>query len=148
MRRFSKDNGAGSSAPESPGGLLALRRKLQGPPDFWDRPDGDFGPLARLSLHGVEARKKANSFYRLGSKALLRGELAPAVDWLGTAAAAGHPGALFRLAVITLRTGPEWAEEARFLIVEAAQHGHGDARRLLQEPDDANPAETKARPED
>ncbi|MEU9706947.1 hypothetical protein AB0E14_39535, partial [Streptomyces sp. NPDC047981] len=129
VHRFSKDNGGGPPAPESPGGLLALRRKLQGPPDTWDRPNGDFGPLDRLSPYSVDARKKANSLYRLGSKALLRGELGPAVDWLGAAAAAGHPGALFRLAVITLRAGEEWTEDARFLLVEAAQHGHGDARR-------------------
>ncbi|MGA4960412.1 IclR family transcriptional regulator domain-containing protein [Streptomyces lavendulocolor] len=144
VRRFSKDNGAGSS--ESSGGLFALRRHLPGPPDFWDRPGGDFGPLDRLSPHGVEARQRANSFYRLGSKALLRGELAPAVDWLGVAAAAGHPGALFRLAVITLRAGHEWEEDARFLLVQAADCGHGDAQYLLQAPN--NPSEASRRPED
>ncbi|MFF0431627.1 IclR family transcriptional regulator C-terminal domain-containing protein [Streptomyces sp. NPDC004327] len=148
VRRFSKDNGAGSPAPESPGGLLALRRQLQGPPDFWDRPNGDFGPLDRLSPHSVEAREKANSLYRLGSKALLRGELAPAVDWLGAAAAEGHPGALFRLAVITLRAGEEWEEDARFLLFEAAQHGHGDARHLLQASDVGTPPGAEPRRED
>ncbi|WP_426368561.1 hypothetical protein [Streptomyces sp. E-08] len=86
---------------------------MQGQPNFWDRPRGDLGPLDHPSSYGVEARRKANSLYRLGSKALLRRELAPAVDWLGAAAAAGHPGALFRLAVITLCTGQEWEEDAR-----------------------------------
>ncbi|MEU6934441.1 hypothetical protein AB0A05_35555 [Streptomyces sp. NPDC046374] len=148
VRRFSKDNGAGPPAPESPGGLLALRRQLQGPPDFWDRPDGDFGPLDRLSPLTVEARQRANSLYRLGSKALLRGELAPAVDWLGAAAAAGHPGALFRLAVITLRAGEEWEDDVRFLLFEAAQLGHGDARRILQVPDNGIPLGAQPRHED
>ncbi|MFE1384252.1 IclR family transcriptional regulator C-terminal domain-containing protein [Streptomyces sp. NPDC058740] len=133
VRRFSKDNGAGTPAPESPGGLLALRRQLQGPPDFWDRPGGDFGPPNHLSTQGTEARQRANSLYRLGSKALLRDELATAVDWLAAAAAAGHPGALFRLAVITLRAGEEWEDDARYLLAEAAELGHGDARRLLQD---------------
>ncbi|MEV8628605.1 IclR family transcriptional regulator C-terminal domain-containing protein [Streptomyces sp. NPDC051079] len=147
MRRFSKDNGAGTPAPESPGGLLALRRQLQGPPDFWDRPAGDFGPLDHLAPLGAEARQRANSLYRLGSKALLRGELAPAVDWLAAAAAAGHPGALFRLAVITLRAGEEWEDDARFLLAEAAQLGHGDARRLLQD-DAGTPPKIKPERED
>ncbi|MEU8765302.1 IclR family transcriptional regulator C-terminal domain-containing protein [Streptomyces sp. NPDC048659] len=149
VRRFSEDNGAGSSpAPESAGGLLALRRQLQGPPDFWDRPDGDFGPLDRISPYTVEARRKANTFYRLGSKALLRDDLAPAVDWLSVAAAAGHPGALFRLAVITLRQGEDWTPDARLLLSQAAQHGHEDARRLLRAPDAASPAGEGARPQD
>ncbi|MFF4583774.1 IclR family transcriptional regulator C-terminal domain-containing protein [Streptomyces sp. NPDC001373] len=75
--------------------------------------------------------ERANSLYVLGSKALRRGELAVAADWLGEAAAAGHPGAMFRMAAATLRAGADWADEARFLVAETARHGHGDAARLL-----------------
>ncbi|MEV8231352.1 hypothetical protein AB0P41_35885 [Streptomyces sp. NPDC079167] len=69
--------------------------------------------------------------YRLGSKALGRGELSTAADLLGSAAAAGHPGALFRLALVALRFGKDWKDNAWFLVAEAARHGHGDAQRLL-----------------
>ncbi|MFD7978786.1 IclR family transcriptional regulator C-terminal domain-containing protein [Streptomyces sp. NPDC059071] len=130
VRRFNKDSG-GRLAPEVAAGLLTLMDRLTGPADFWDRPEGDFGPLAHLYGLDTEARQRANSLYRLGSKALGRDELATAADWLGAAAAAGHPGALFRLALVALRAGEDWSDNAWFLIAEAARHGHGDASRLL-----------------
>ncbi|MFD8951951.1 IclR family transcriptional regulator C-terminal domain-containing protein [Streptomyces xanthophaeus] len=115
----------------APAGLVDLLAELEGAPDYWDRPDGDFGPLAGRYGLDRDGRERVNSLYRLGSKALARGELAVAADWLGEAAEAGHPGALFRMAVVTLRAGSDWADEARFLLAEAARHGHGDAHRLL-----------------
>ncbi|MFD3565912.1 IclR family transcriptional regulator C-terminal domain-containing protein [Streptomyces sp. NPDC058667] len=127
VRRFNKD----SSPREASAGLLALRSQLCGSPDFWDRPEGDFGPLAHLYPLTTGARQRANVLYRLGSKALARDELASAADWLGAAGEAGHPGALFRLALVMLRTGEEWRENAWFLVAEAARHGHSDARQLL-----------------
>ncbi|MET9971527.1 hypothetical protein ABZZ80_37905, partial [Streptomyces sp. NPDC006356] len=72
-----------------------------------------------------------NSLYRIGSKALSRDELSTAADLLGSAAAAGHPGALFRLALVALRSGKDWNDNAWFLVAEAGRHGHGDAQRLL-----------------
>ncbi|MEV7617533.1 IclR family transcriptional regulator C-terminal domain-containing protein [Streptomyces sp. NPDC089799] len=112
-------------------GLVELMAQLGRPEDTWDRPGGDFGPLA--SLYGLDRDgwERANSQYLLGSKALARGELAAAADWLGQAAAAGHPGAMFRMAALTLRAGADWADEARFLLAEATRHGHGDAAQLL-----------------
>ncbi|MFD7972549.1 IclR family transcriptional regulator domain-containing protein [Streptomyces clavifer] len=129
VRRFNKDSGGGT--PKAPARMLTPRGRFSGLADFWDRPDGDFGPLDDLNSLTAVARQRANSLYRLGSKALLRNELSSAADLLGEAAAAGHPGALFRLALAALRTGDGWTEDAWFLIAEAARHGHGDARRLL-----------------
>ncbi|SEE59498.1 IclR family transcriptional regulator C-terminal domain-containing protein [Streptomyces sp. TLI_105] len=130
MSRFNQDSG-GRPAPEAGAALLTLMNQLTGPPDFWDRPDGDFGPLTHLYKQDVEGRERANAHYRLGSKALRRGELSTAADWLGTAASAGHPGALLRLAVVVLRANACWTDDAWFLVEEAARHGHGDAERLL-----------------
>ncbi|MFJ2400315.1 IclR family transcriptional regulator C-terminal domain-containing protein [Streptomyces xanthochromogenes] len=125
-----KEEGSGRPAPALPAELLSLVSQLA-PPDHWDRPGGDFGPLtARYGLDR-EARERANSLFRLGSKALARDELTTAAEWLGHAASAGHPGAMFRLALVALRAGADWENEAVFLIAEAARHGHGDARRLL-----------------
>ncbi|WP_329625949.1 hypothetical protein OG357_38595 (plasmid) [Streptomyces sp. NBC_01255] len=130
MSRFNEDSG-GRPAPEARAELWTLIDRLAGPPDFWDRPDGDFGSLTRLYGLDVEERERANSLYRLGSKALGRGELPAAADWLGEAASAGHPGALFRLALVVLRARAGSADDAWFLVDEAARHGHGDAKRLL-----------------
>ncbi|CAL9667652.1 hypothetical protein SUDANB15_07282 [Streptomyces sp. enrichment culture] len=130
VRRFTEGSG-GRPTPAVPAELLTLMDKLAGPSDFWDRPDGDFGPLSDRYELDAEARQQANSWYRLGSKALARDELSTAADWLGAAAAAGHPGALFRLALVALRFGEEWKDNAWFLLAEAARHGHGDAQRLL-----------------
>jgi hypothetical protein len=115
---------------------------LAGPPDFWDRPDGDFGPLSHLYELDVEARQQANSLYRLGSKALGRDELPTAADCLGSAAAAGHPGALFRLALVALRSDKDWKDNAWFLVAEAARHGHSDAQRLLASSAGRRPSPT------
>ncbi|MER7957055.1 IclR family transcriptional regulator C-terminal domain-containing protein [Streptomyces sp. NPDC096030] len=130
VSRFNADSG-GRPAPDVPAGLGALIGRLAGPPDFWDRPEGEFGPLTDAYETSREERERANSLYRLGSKALARDELVPAAQWLGEAASAGHPGALFRLAVVALRAGGEWADDAGYLVAEAARHGHGDAARLL-----------------
>ncbi|ALO13594.1 hypothetical protein AQF52_8013 [Streptomyces venezuelae] len=130
MSRFNEDSG-GRPAPDAGAELLTLMNQLAGPPDFWDRPDGDFGAQAHLYQLGTERRQRANSHYRLGSKALSRGELSAAADWLGEAASAGHPGALFRLALVVLKANARWTDDAWFLIEEAARHGHGDAERLL-----------------
>ncbi|MEU6896230.1 IclR family transcriptional regulator C-terminal domain-containing protein [Streptomyces sp. NPDC046557] len=112
-------------------GLAGLLAKLSAPADFWDRPGGDFGPLSGLYGLDRDEWERANSLYLLGSKALGRGELAVAADWIDEAAAAGHPGAMFRMAALTLQAGADWIDEARFLVAEAARHGHGDAARLL-----------------
>ncbi|MGW9080691.1 IclR family transcriptional regulator domain-containing protein [Streptomyces kronopolitis] len=131
MGRF--DKGSGSRQERVlPAGLVQLMGVLVGPHDFWYRPDGDFGQLANTVQREVAARKRANSLYRIGSRALGRHELQDAANWLGEAAACGHPGALFRLAVVTLRAGEDWKGEAAFLIAEAARLGHGDAARLLR----------------
>ncbi|MFK0238607.1 IclR family transcriptional regulator domain-containing protein [Streptomyces vinaceus] len=122
--------GPGRPQPVVPAGLAHLLAQLAGPPDHWDRPEGDFGPLSHLYRLTRSERALANSMYRLGSKALARGEMERAVECLGAAAEAGHPGALFRLAVVTSRTNGPLAE-VRFLVAEAARHGHGDAERLL-----------------
>ncbi|WP_369355334.1 IclR family transcriptional regulator C-terminal domain-containing protein [Streptomyces sp. cg2] len=124
--------GAGRPEPVAPAGLAALLAQLAGPPDFWDRPSGDFGPLAAAYALTPEERAHANSLYRLGSKALARHELTSAAEWLGAAAEAGHPGALFRLAALAARAGRGSVENVRFLVAEAARHGHGDAHALLE----------------
>ncbi|MEU4352340.1 IclR family transcriptional regulator C-terminal domain-containing protein [Streptomyces sp. NPDC023838] len=101
----------GRPEPVVPAGLADLLAHLAGPSDFWDRPEGDFGPLSDAYELTRGQRAHANSLYRLGSKALARGELRQAADWLGTAAAAGHPGALFRLAALTARVGGGGSED-------------------------------------
>nr|WSX18383.1 IclR family transcriptional regulator C-terminal domain-containing protein [Streptomyces tubercidicus] len=127
------DEGSGSREERVlPAGLVQLMGMLVGPPDFWYRPDGDFGRLANTVQRDAAARKRANSLYRIGSRALDRQELQDAANWLGEAASCGHPGALFRLAVVALRAGEDWTGEATFLIAEAARLGHGDAARLLR----------------
>ncbi|MDT9687195.1 IclR family transcriptional regulator C-terminal domain-containing protein [Streptomyces sp. P9(2023)] len=145
VSRFNEVSG-GRPAPDVPAGLVELMNRLAGPPDFWDRPDGEFGPLAESYETGREERERANSLYRLGSKALGRDELASAAQWLGEAAAVGHPGALFRLAVVALRAGGQWADDASYLVAEAARHGHGDAGRLLSALGNRRPADGTATP--
>ncbi|WP_189807075.1 hypothetical protein [Streptomyces tanashiensis] len=111
--------------------LSQLLARLARPLDFWDRPGGDFGPLTALYGLSRGEAQHVNSLYRLGSKALLRGELLVAAECLGAAAEAGHPGALFRLGVLAARANGHRGENVRFLVAEAARHGHGDARRIL-----------------
>ncbi|MFE5772696.1 hypothetical protein ACFQ7O_30535 [Streptomyces sp. NPDC056485] len=120
--------GRGRPEPVVPVGLAHLLAQLAGEPDHWDRPEGDFGPLSHLYRLTPSERALANSLYRLGSKALVRGEFERAAECLGGAAEAGHPGALFRLAVVTARTDGPLAD-VTFLVAEAARHG--DAERLL-----------------
>ncbi|UQA90728.1 IclR family transcriptional regulator domain-containing protein [Streptomyces halobius] len=133
MSRYDHRDGARCPEPVVPAGLAELLAQLAGPPDFWDRPCGNFGPLTNMYALTSQERSHANSLYRLGSKALSRNELAPAADWLGAAAEAGHPGALFRMAALTARAGGAGRREnVRFLVAEAARHGHGDARALLE----------------
>ncbi|WP_405467503.1 hypothetical protein [Streptomyces canus] len=146
MRRFTEGS-SGRPTPPVPDELLTLMDKLAGPPDVWDRPDGDFGPLSDLYELDVEARQEANSLYRLGSKALGRDELSMAADLLGSAAAAGHPGALFRLALVALRSGKDWEDNAWFLVAEAARHGHGDAQRILTASAGRRPSPTGNAPQ-
>ncbi|WP_331739544.1 hypothetical protein OG590_38475 (plasmid) [Streptomyces goshikiensis] len=122
--------GQGRPEPVVPAGLADLLAHLAGPPDHWDRPVGDFGPLSHLYRLTGSERALANSMYRLGSKALARGDLERAAECLGAAGEAGHPGALFRLAVVSARAG-EALDDVRFLVAEAARHGHSDAERLL-----------------
>ncbi|WP_053687515.1 IclR family transcriptional regulator domain-containing protein [Streptomyces sp. IGB124] len=122
--------GAQGPDPVVPAGLADLLDQLAGPKDVWDRPDGDFGPLDDSYGLSQEEREHANSMYRLGSKALARGDLLRAANWLGSAAEAGHPGAMFRMAAVTSRAGGA-VDDVRFLVAEAARHGHGDAERLL-----------------
>ncbi|MFB7983947.1 hypothetical protein [Streptomyces vinaceus] len=126
------DHGGGRGRPEPvvPAGPAHLLAQLAGEPDHWDRPGGNFGPLSHLYRLTPSERALANSLYRLGSKALARGEVERAAQCLGGAAEAGHPGALFRLAVVTARTDGPLAD-VTFLVAEAARHGHGDAERLL-----------------
>lgn len=145
VSRFNEVSG-GRPTPDVPAGLVELMNRLAGPPDFWDRPDGEFGPLSASYETGREERERANSLYRLGSKALGRNELASAARWLGDAAAVGHPGALFRLAVVALRAGGQWADDASYLVAEAARHGHGDAARLLSALGNRRPAPGTATP--
>lgn len=147
VSRFNEVSG-GRPAPDVPAGLVELMSRLAGPPDFWDRPDGEFGPLAETYETGREERQRANSLYRLGSKALGRDELTSAAQWLGEAAAVGHPGALFRLAVVALRAGGEWADDASYLVAEAARHGHGDAARLIAALGNRRPSPGTATPLD
>ncbi|MEU6215578.1 IclR family transcriptional regulator C-terminal domain-containing protein [Streptomyces sp. NPDC047023] len=116
--------------PEVPAGLADLMAQIAGPPDHWDRPEGPLGPLAHQYRLTRAERESANSHYRMGSKALARDEWDRAADCLGAAAEAGHPGALFRLAALAAHTDQD-PEDIRFLVAEAARHGHGDAQRLL-----------------
>ncbi len=117
-----------------PAGLAALLAALKTPSDFWDRPDGDW-PGCGDSIRGSrEARAHANACYRMGSRALKRGELTQAANWLSTAAQHDHPGALFRLAVVVHRQlEAEGRADVQFLVAAAAEAGHGDAQVLLEE---------------
>ncbi|KPI33308.1 hypothetical protein OV450_1396 [Actinobacteria bacterium OV450] len=112
--------------------LNALLVRLSGPPDFWDRPGGDWAGVP-ASPERREAVGDANAFYKLGSKALRRGESETAGQWLGQAVDHNHPGALLRLAVLfhRVRGLPELAD-TMFIVAEAGQYGHGDAPLLLR----------------
>jgi DNA-binding IclR family transcriptional regulator len=136
-------NGASNSGrrADDRASLTALLDSLKGAPDFWDRPDGNWGfhsiaPEVEDTA-GIQARKDANSAYRLGSKALLRGDLEVARSCFARAREQHHPGAAFRAAVTVLRgseSGPAPGHvPARVweLLEEASGFGHDDARYLL-----------------
>ncbi|WP_323145311.1 IclR family transcriptional regulator C-terminal domain-containing protein [Streptomyces sp. NBC_01565] len=121
-------------------GLEVLLAGSRGSADAWDRPEGDWGEgLSGLAEEEAAARREANSCYRLGSKALLRGDLELAELWLRSAYAQDHPGAAFRLAVAVHRRGTRQEQgghaEAQAAIVsllsQAALWGHSGARRAL-----------------
>jgi DNA-binding IclR family transcriptional regulator len=121
--------------------LAALLDSLKGAPDFWDRPDGNWGFHSITpeggGADGFEARRDANSAYRLGSKALLRGDLEMAQGCFDRAREQRHPGAAFRAAVTVLRgseggQAPESVPSRAWeLLEEASRFGHGDAQYLL-----------------
>ncbi|WP_190344862.1 IclR family transcriptional regulator C-terminal domain-containing protein [Streptomyces venezuelae] len=125
-------------APAAPAGLTATpATDVHQQADFWDRPQGDWGPPDTAPPAEEEAwweeRAQANAFYVLGSRALRRGELKEAAHWLGRAADQEHPGSLFRLAVIACRMlGELGTPRAAFLVSEAARCGHADARYLMR----------------
>ncbi|MFC6137838.1 IclR family transcriptional regulator domain-containing protein [Streptomyces spororaveus] len=125
--------GGQQGPPTSPSGLEGLLAALRGPIDFWDRPAGDWPGDPGADGTSDQARAHANACYRLGTKALRRGELQSAANWLSTAAEQDHPGALFRLAVVTHRLlGDEGLDDVLFLLAAAAEAGHGDARPLAR----------------
>ncbi|SNT58441.1 DNA-binding transcriptional regulator, IclR family [Actinacidiphila glaucinigra] len=128
--------------------LRELLNALAGPADFWDRPAGDWDSHDTHSPANVpdaiERRKDANSAYRLGSKALRRGDLDLAYRWLAAACEQRHPGGAFRRAVVVLRAGNTALQrrnvpgsgEQRInlvwrLLAVAARWGHQDARHLV-----------------
>ncbi|WP_329391379.1 hypothetical protein OG625_40325 (plasmid) [Streptomyces sp. NBC_01351] len=103
--------------------------------DYWDRPEGNWGLL--VGPDALERREHANSCYRLGSKALRRGNGHLAVTWLKNACMEFHPGAAFRLAVALWREAYDRGqaaavrEEVLGVLAAAARFGHADARILL-----------------
>ncbi|MER5890509.1 hypothetical protein ABT160_42345 [Streptomyces sp. NPDC001941] len=120
--------------------------------DFWDRPDGDWGPRGARGAAGAEQerlRADANAAYVIGSNALRRGELDSAGDWFAVATDAGHPGAAFRTALVAVRRAltdrSAWvvvggldeaspthtAHEVQRWLQIAAAFGHEDARYLI-----------------
>ncbi|MER7828064.1 IclR family transcriptional regulator C-terminal domain-containing protein [Streptomyces sp. NPDC096097] len=127
----------GRTAGDTTARLAALMSRLAGPADFWDRPDGSWAAPSPPGGPGDRTRPDAadvNSAYRLGSKALRRGDVEAAERWLGRAAEHGHPGAVFRLAVLAARLGgPELHAEVTELVAAAAQLGHGDALALRED---------------
>ncbi|MFD9339583.1 hypothetical protein ACFWBF_35165 [Streptomyces sp. NPDC060028] len=128
------DSERGSTGrPAEPSAFAALLSGLRGA-DFWDRPEGDWGPRRASRGEELERRLHANSCYRLGSKALRMGELDRARNWLRRACEDSHPGAAFRLAVTLWRqSGPDAASRAVTAVVSAARWGHEDARTLLRQ---------------
>ncbi|MFJ7592988.1 IclR family transcriptional regulator C-terminal domain-containing protein [Streptomyces sp. NPDC097617] len=103
--------------------------------DHWDRAGGDWGLL--VGTDALERREHANSCYRMGSKALRRGDGRLAITWLKNACMELHPGAAFRLAVALWREAYDRGrsaavrEEVLGVLEAAARFGHGDARILL-----------------
>ncbi|MFK0016254.1 hypothetical protein [Streptomyces sp. NPDC091027] len=103
--------------------------------DFWDRPEGNWGD-APGSDAVLEARRHANSCYRLGSFALDVKQPGLAVNWLQAAMKQDHPGAWFRTAAVVSRRGPAvFGDDAfaciQYLVRRAAELGHGTAQQML-----------------
>ncbi|MEU7147006.1 hypothetical protein AB0B15_03040 [Streptomyces sp. NPDC045456] len=118
--------------------ILALAQ----PQDHWDRPGGDWGGHPRRPRSQVpRLRTDANSDYRIGSKALHRGEDITAEALLYCGLAAQHPGAAFRLLVAVARRSTAAQGRGRGHLLgmralvrylrRAAAWGHGDAQHLL-----------------
>ncbi|MFD4866869.1 IclR family transcriptional regulator C-terminal domain-containing protein [Streptomyces sp. NPDC058412] len=128
------DSERGSTGrPAEPSAFAALLSGLRGA-DFWDRPEGNWGPRQASRGEELARRLHANSCYRLGSKALRTGEMDRARNWLRRACEDSHPGAAFRLAVTLWRqSGPDAASRAVTAVVSAARWGHEDARTLLRQ---------------
>ncbi|MFD9724627.1 IclR family transcriptional regulator C-terminal domain-containing protein [Streptomyces sp. NPDC059072] len=130
---MSGNGGRRGEPPTPPSGLEGLLDTLTGPFDYWDRPAGNWPSDPGAGSTPDQARAHANACYRMGTKALRRGELQSAANWLSTAAEQDHPGALFRLAVATHRIlGADGRDDVVFLLAAAAEAGHGDARPLMQ----------------
>lgn len=128
------------TGPVAPPRLTALLSELRGPRDFWDRPEGDWAHgLAASGADRAEELRHANSCYRLGTKALRRGDLQRAENWLRRACFNRHPGAAFRLVVVlhgkatAAGAGAALSEEIAKAVRSAALWGHGDARYLLKQ---------------
>lgn len=104
--------------------------------DYWDRPGGHWGGLL-VGRDALDRREQANSCYRMGSKALRRGDGRFAVTWLKNACMEFHPGAAFRLAVALWREAYDQGrveavrEEVLGVLEAAARFGHEDAQILL-----------------
>ncbi|KOG71153.1 hypothetical protein [Streptomyces rimosus] len=119
--------------------LLAQAR----PRDHWDRPGGDWGGHPRQPPSLVSPlRSGANSHYRIGSRALHRGETETAESLFHCALSdAGHPGAAFRVLAAAARRSTAAHQQGRGHLLgmraavrylqRAAAWGHGDARQLL-----------------
>ncbi|MEU7205360.1 hypothetical protein [Streptomyces sp. NPDC045470] len=127
------------------------------PRDHWDRPGGDWeGHPRQPPLLVCPRRSDANSAYRIGSRALHRGENETAESMLHCALEARHPGAAFRLLAAVARRSTAAHRQGRGHLLgmraavrylrRAAVWGHGDARQLLDWLDSASAGPD--RPED
>ncbi|MEV0414190.1 hypothetical protein AB0I68_26110 [Streptomyces sp. NPDC050448] len=68
----------------------------------------------------------------MGGNALARGHNDAAEVWLKHGAARGHPGAVFRLALVYLRAGTTSKDKTAIEALDrAAALGHGDAERIM-----------------
>ncbi|MEU9271798.1 helix-turn-helix transcriptional regulator [Streptomyces sp. NPDC048251] len=96
----------------------------------------------------ADTRADCDSAYRLGSKALARADMDAALEWFAVATEHHHPAAAFRTAVIVARRAAErlpflteealrWTELelVRSQLTIAAEHGHCDARYLVNRLD-------------
>lgn len=122
------------------GGPIPTAARVPGPQphrDYWDRPEGNWGGLL-VGRDALERREHANSCYRMGSKALRRGDGRFAVTWLKNACMELHPGAAFRLTVALWREAYDRGqteavrEEVLGVLEAAARFGHEDAQILLK----------------